>query len=104
MNTPYSVLFYSKYSGQCTNLLNKIENSDISIFNMFDIKKFCIDNKKVRSRIKNNNKLQITKVPVIITVRQDDIVEKYEGNQAFQWVDDLISRVLKTQTQKEPDV
>jgi hypothetical protein len=99
MNSPYSVLLYSKYSDCCKKLFQTIENFGLDIKSVINIKNLCIDNKIVRNRIKQNNQMEITKVPVILTILPDGVVEKYEGEQAFQWIEGIFQQLQPAQPQ-----
>jgi len=76
---------YSKYSTHCKKL------KDILQKNTKDFHYICIDNEKVRERIMKNEKIKIAYVPCILLIQDNGIIEKYEGEHAFQWVNSAIS-------------
>lgn len=87
MEPKYSILLYSKYSDDSKRLIENIRNSgtDFSFLQLV-----CIDNEKIRSRIKNNN-LDITTVPTILRLFENGTIEKYDNNFCFEWVDNIIN-------------
>lgn len=88
MQVPQSIIYlYSKYSAYCTSFNELISNSGIDY-----IIPVCIDNKDVRIKILSNNTLAINLVPCILFVYPNGSIEKYEGDSAFLWINDLISK------------
>ena len=71
------ICLHSKFSKYSKNLLYLVQNK------LTFIKFICIDNNKVRKRILNDKKLNVTTVPCILVVFSTGIVEKYEGEAAF---------------------
>lgn len=89
MNQQLTILLYSKYSNQCTNLIDLIQQSKVD-FSTLQL--LCIDNKKVRQRIHKDKKIQVTTVPCILDIFSTGIIEKYDNISAFQWVHSIISK------------
>jgi hypothetical protein len=52
----------------------------------------CIDNQDIRKRLLKNGKIEISVVPCILIVYRSGGVEKYEGDAAFQWIDEAVSK------------
>ena len=71
------VLFWSKYSNNCKKLLSLMHEKHINIENV------CVDNKKIRSRILNDKRINLSKVPTILALYETGVIEKYEGEKAF---------------------
>lgn len=88
----YSVLLYSKYSEFSKNIIKNIENSAFDFVNKKKLSTVCIDNDDIRNRILNSNNMDIKVVPCILVIHDDGIVEKYEGDDAFKWVDEIITK------------
>jgi len=65
------------------------------------MKLLCIDNELVRKRIINSKKINISFVPSILVIYEDGGVEKYENNDAFVWVNEVIQRVLTITKQQQ---
>jgi hypothetical protein len=65
------------------------------------MKLLCIDNEVVRKRITSSKKINISFVPSILVIYEDGGVEKYENNDAFIWVNEVIQRVLTLTKQQE---
>jgi len=85
MSLNFSVLLYSKYSSRCKNLFDIIKNNNVNL----PLTSICIDNKKIRNRIKKDKMFEIREVPTIITLYSDGGAEKYEGNKAFDLVESV---------------
>jgi hypothetical protein len=86
MSLTFSVLLYSKYSSKCKNLFNIINNNKIEL----NLTSVCIDNKKIRNKIKRDKLFEIKEVPTIINIYSNGGAEKYEGNKAFQLIESVI--------------
>jgi hypothetical protein len=89
MNVQYSVLIFSRYSSNCKKLTDMITGSGVDFS---PLQQLCIDNAQVRARIKANKQLDISIVPCILSVYPNGVVEKYEAEHAFSWVEDIIKR------------
>lgn len=89
MNAQYSVLIFSRYSSSCKKLTDLIAGSGVDFS---PLQQLCIDNAQVRARIKANKQLDISIVPCILSVYPNGVVEKYEADHAFSWVEDIIKR------------
>lgn len=85
---PYVVLVYSNYSPRCKDFFTMMQQSrlDFSFVNML-----CADNETTRKRIKSNTKLQIYVVPCLLQMYPNGTIEKFDGNSAFAWLQNLIS-------------
>ena len=72
------VLFWSKYSSHSKKL--------ITLMNQYNahIEKVCVDNSDIRNRILNDKRITISVVPTILAVYTNGIIEKYEGEKAFE--------------------
>jgi hypothetical protein len=90
MDPLYSVIIYSKYSPNSKKLFDMIEQSGVDITNKIQL--LCIDNNKVRQRIKNNKQIEVTSVPCILSVFSNGGVEKYDSSHAFAWIENFIQR------------
>lgn len=83
-----SILVYSKYSNNSKRLIDLIQNSNIDFSGL---KSLCVDNDKIRKRIKQNPHLDVTTVPCILNIYANGTVEKFEGAYAFSWVEKIIA-------------
>lgn len=72
------VLFWSKYSANSKKLINLMNQYDAKIESV------CIDNETVRKRLVNDKKIGISVVPTILALYQNGVIEKYEGEKAFE--------------------
>ena len=113
MDIKFSILLYSKYSSNSTKIIdiinqntttftnNFINKYTTTFTNNFDFKLVCIDNEKVRNQVLNSKNIKITKVPCILILYNDGGLEKYEGDDAFNWVESIIGQI---QPVKQPHV
>ena len=72
------VLFWSKYSANSKKLINLMNQYDANIESV------CIDNETVRKRLVKDEKIGISVVPTILALYQNGVIEKYEGEKAFE--------------------
>jgi hypothetical protein len=94
MEQQLSVLLYSKYSQHSKRLMDMIQNSPIDLTSdNVGLNFICIDNKDIRLRIVKSKQLDINVVPCILIVYKDGGVEKYDGANAFQWVEEIIIKL-----------
>ena len=56
MEKQYTALLYSKYSKHCTDLINRIEVSNIDFTKETKLLPVCIDNDEIRKKISNTLK------------------------------------------------
>lgn len=85
------VLFWSKYSNNCKKLLELMNEHN------FNIENVCVDNKEIRSRILNDKRIKLSKVPTILTLYDTGVIEKYEGNRAFDLFNNAFNEMQKKQ-------
>ena len=90
MQSQYTVLFYSKYSQFCKKIIKSIEDSNIDFNKLKGLTLVCIDNDDIRAQILKSNSIDIKSVPCLITIYNDGGIEKYEGEDSFKWVEDVI--------------
>jgi hypothetical protein len=106
MNQQFSALLYSQYSSKCKTLVNLIEQCQIDIKPLINLSFVCIDNEKIRKQICSSKNVNIQSVPCILVVYQDGGVEKYEGSNAFRWIEEILYKYIPpsppTQTQPQP--
>jgi len=72
------VLFWSKYSANSKKIINLMNQYNAKI------ESICIDNEEVRKRIAKDKKIGISVVPTILALYQNGVIEKYEGEKAFE--------------------
>jgi hypothetical protein len=90
-STPENVIcLYSKFSNSSQSFVKSSQDLPIQFV--------CIDNKKVRTRVMSDPNLQITFVPCILSLFPDGRLEKYEGKDAFNWLDN-IKQEMQSNTQ-----
>jgi hypothetical protein len=96
MNQQLSVLLYSQYSKSSKKLLDIFTTSSI-VPEEIGLSTVCIDNEKIRKRILKSNKVKIESVPCILILYNDGGVEKFDGSNAFRWVEDIITQFTPQQ-------
>lgn len=72
------VYFFSRYNEKSLELSKLLTTEDI------DMKKICVDNENVRKRILDSE-LDIRKVPTILILHPSQEIEKYSGEECFEW-------------------
>ena len=77
------VYFFSRYNEKSLELSKLLTAEDI------DMKKICVDNENVRKRILDSE-LDIKKVPTILIIHPSQEIEKYSGEECFEWYNFLI--------------
>jgi hypothetical protein len=89
------VLFWSKYSNNCKKILELMNAHN------FNIENVCVDNKDIRSRILNDKRIKLSKVPTILALYDTGVIEKYEGNRAFDLFNNAFNEMQKKQKRIE---
>lgn len=93
MEKQLSVLLYSKYSPNSKRLLELIKEVPYDFLTKANINLFCIDNHEIRKRVIKSTKLEINIVPCILNVYSDGGVEKYDGENAFKWIEEIMRQL-----------
>jgi len=84
-SNPQNVIcLYSKFSNSSKEFVESSSDLPINFV--------CIDNKEVRNRVISDSKLKITFVPCILSVFPDGRLEKFEGVDAFKWLENIKSQ------------
>lgn len=91
------VLLYSKYSQLSSKLINIIENSTVNLETNIALRKVCIDNEEIRKQILRTNTIDVKCVPCILLIYNNGGVEKYEGDNAFYWIEETINKYIQLQ-------
>jgi hypothetical protein len=102
------VLLFSKFSMSSTNLLKQI-NEIPELLESISI--ICIDNKKVREQILNDQKIKIKNVPCLIRINNNtENYDIYEGQNVFDFFKNITHKInqekeilLKQQKLKEEE-
>jgi len=92
MNQNYYVILFSKYSNACKKFMDTVNNGNLNLnFNYL-----CVDNKEVRERIVSSTEIDIKQVPCLLLINeQTGSIDKYEGQDSFIWVNDIIQQKQK---------
>ena len=104
MSIKFTILLYSKYSKFSTNIISTVNQYQSIFVENFNMKTLCIDNENIRKRVLNSKKISITCVPSILVIYEDGGVEKYDNNDAFNWVEEIIKRAIFLQKQQETPI
>lgn len=102
MESKLSVLLYSKYSETSTKLIDKMESSGVNFQSIVSLQLLCIDNKEVRNRILQNKQINVDSVPCILVIFPDGGIEKYDGLNAFNWVEQIIEKHTPRSIPQQP--
>ncbi len=82
------LLLYSKYSQNSTRFLELLKARPLTF-----LKALCIDNEKIRQKILNSKNLNVKCVPCILIYFPGGVVEKYDGESAFSWAQNIIQKI-----------
>ena len=89
MEVPHTILcLYSKFSNSSRNFMDLVNNNGIDY-----ITPVCIDNKEIRNKIISSS-YQIQYVPCLLFVYASGSIEKYEGDLAFKWLNEIINKKM----------
>lgn len=88
------ICLYSKFSNSSKEFVESSGNLPINFV--------CIDNKEVRNRVISDSKLKITFVPCILSVFSDGRLEKFEGVDAFKWLENIKSKTQTSEQKEQP--
>jgi hypothetical protein len=75
-------------------LMNALKSCPIDLNISVGLNTVCIDNEGIRSQILKANKIEISTVPCVLIVYSTGGVEKYEGENAFQWINETVSKFM----------
>jgi hypothetical protein len=92
MNQNYYVILFSKYSTACKKFMDTVNTGNLNLnFNYL-----CVDNKEIRERIVSSTEIDIKQVPCLLVINeQTGSIDKYEGQDSFIWVNDIIQQKQK---------
>lgn len=97
MSSPVCVLLYSKFSQNCQDLISLIQQNELSV----ELQPICIDDKETRMRVTRDKRYNFSYVPCILLVNVSGVVEKFEANQAFEFVNMAIVQSGQGQEEQE---
>lgn len=92
------VLLYSKYSPMSSKLMSALSSCPIDLSTTVGIRPVCIDNEDIRRQILKDKKIEINSVPCVLIAYNTGSVEKYEGSNAFQWIEETVSKYMPKPT------
>jgi len=95
------LIIYSNYSKKCKKFLSVLNKDPIIDVNK--INKLCIDNPNIRSVVEK----QIKIVPAVM-VKNDQDVDLYEGDEAYDWLDSfsdqLYNQLASIEEKKQAEI
>jgi hypothetical protein len=92
------VLLYSKYSPMSSKLMSALSTCPVDLSTTVGIRPVCIDNEDIRRQILKDKKIEINSVPCVLIAYNTGSVEKYEGSNAFQWIEETVSKYMPKPT------
>ena len=98
----YTILFYSKFSKSSQALLDTIQSGGNDLLSMLLFRTICVDSKIARTKLTQDKKLEITSVPCILIVDTNGTVSKFEGDNAFNWAQEIMTKWKNVQTDTFP--
>lgn len=90
------ILLLSKYSENCNRMINMMKSSRI---NFSFIETIFVDNARLRQSILDKKDYNITTVPTILVFKNNYRVEKYDGINAFQWIEKTIENLKRSEVE-----
>lgn len=103
MEKPQTIILYSKYSQHSKRLLDSLKSINIDWEKLINLQLLCIDNENIRKRILNSKDIQIKTVPCILIIYSDGVVEKFDGPNSFEWVENIINKHYQSPTPHIPN-
>ena len=92
------VLLYSKFSHQSNKLLVQLEKTPDLISSLNIV---CIDNKKIRDKIINDEKVKIKVLPCLIRLNEETgNFDIFEGSNAFDFFTKLQQKIFENEKEK----
>ena len=88
------VLLYSKYSPMSSKLMTALSTCPVDLSTTVGIRPVCIDNEDIRRQILKDKKIEINSVPCVLIAYNTGNVEKYEGSNAFEWIEETVSKFM----------
>ena len=101
------VLIYSKYSKACNELMDTLGQMPPLLYRVLIMRYLCVDSESVREKMRKNQTVPINTVPTLLVNYADDVMEKYEGDDVYVWLDQfmgIVSEVLKPDTSELDDL
>jgi len=93
MEPHLSVLLYSKYSSYSKQLMEFIQKSEVDLGRTIGLQTLCVDNEKIRNRIMKNKDIDVISVPCLLIIYPDGGIEKYDGDNVFDWIGNVIAKI-----------
>ena len=94
MDIKFTIFLFSKYSENSKRFMDIFkEKIPEDIVSSLKFNSICIDNDKIRKSILNSKQISVKVVPCILTVYTDGGAEKFEGPDAFIWLEDIITKI-----------
>ena len=81
-----NIVLYSKFSPYSRKFIELANSIGLNFTYL------CIDNKETRNRIIKNKQLDIKNLPCLLVVYEHGTIEKYQGEDAFIWINNLIQQ------------
>jgi hypothetical protein len=81
MDPEQLVILYSKYSPQCTRIVDLHHKHNVDYMRLL-----CIDNVNIREKLLQSTDLNIRTVPCVLFLYPGGRIEKFEGSNVSSWV------------------
>lgn len=95
MEHEFVVVVHSKYSRVSQDFLDMIGELPIMVQRCISFRPLCIDSEDVRRRLKTSHQVTVDIVPSILVMYPGDVVEKYEGDDAYLWIGEAVAIVVE---------
>jgi hypothetical protein len=77
-----------------SKLMSALSTCPVDLSTTVGIRPVCIDNEDIRRQILKDKKIEINSVPCVLIAYNTGSVEKYEGSNAFQWIEETVSKYM----------
>lgn len=99
VKTIMDVLLYSKFSNASKKLLSQLQKTPVLLES---ISLVCIDNKKIRDKILNDEKIKVQGVPCFIRLNEETgNFDIFEGHNAFDFFTTMQNVIKEKEKEKE---
>ena len=82
--------------------MSALESSPVNLSSTIGLVTVCVDNEDIREQILTANKIDISTVPCVLIVYRTGGVEKYEGGNAFQWINETVHKYMPSSPPQQP--
>lgn len=98
-----TAFLYSEYSNYANEFMQVASNLPPQLQAQLRPVYLSVDTEAIRSMIKNSLSITVRSVPCVLILYTDGVVEKYEGDTAFTWLEELLTPLEQPEIEPVPD-